>query len=133
MLKDIDFKKVVDTAIAVVPNGLEGEDVWSVYFINISNSFLKEVLIKSRGYGMVNERKVETSTLRHYLGDVPANASIKFEGLSGELIHLDNEFWVTFFKGDYLFDKKYVFVREVIKEENYVNIPFLDKQGVLIE
>lgn len=135
MLKDIDFRKVQDTAMAVVQEkvaGAEGGQAWNAYLINTGKDVLKSILVSSKGYGEINGQPVKTSQLRQFVEQMQPGSFFKVEEIREELLPLNNEFWVSFSKGDYLFDKKYVFVTEAIREENLVNIPHLDKPGVLI-
>ena len=106
MLKDIDFKKVEDTAIAVVP--MKEDDIWSVHVINLSDQKLTGVFISSIGYGKVEDRDVKTSPLRHMVGDLKPQSAVRIEGLNRDLLKLTNEFWISYKKDDYLYDKKYV-------------------------
>jgi hypothetical protein len=48
------------------------------------------------------------------------------------LFGLNNEFWVSFYLDKQIYDKKYVFLPETIKEENFTLIPVLNKHGVMI-
>jgi hypothetical protein len=45
---------------------------------------------------------------------------------------LDNSFMVTFFIGNTLYDKNYVFKAGTINENNTVEVPILFKEGVMI-
>ena len=130
MLKDIDFKKVEDTAIAAVP---KEDDIWSVYVLNRSTSILLGVFISSVGYGTIEDKNVRTTPLRHLVGDMEPNSAVKIEGLTKDLLQLTNEFWISYKKEDYLYDKKYVFVQESLTVDNLIYIPILDKEGVLIK
>ena len=132
MLKDIDFKKVEDTAMAIVPENDEGEKVWNAYLINTGQSTLHSLLINSTGYGEIDGKAVKTSKLRQYFEILPPGNFVKVEEIRDELLALSNEFWVSFSKENYLFDKKYVFVSESLRPENLVLVPVIEKEGVLI-
>ncbi len=135
MKKDIDIRKVEDVAVALVPRSPEEEDhdlFWDAYLINFKDEPIKSVLVNSRGYGEIDGEKRQTATFRHfweYLGPLDL---IKIEPVSKDLFQLANEFWVSFSHDDYLYDRKYVFVQGSLDEMHFTDIPFLDKQGVMI-
>lgn len=69
MKKDIDFSPVTGVKLAIAkietPNGIE----WNVYIINLNLIELKTVMITSKGYGILDGEKRQTSTLRHVIED----------------------------------------------------------------
>ncbi|MEZ5002770.1 MAG: hypothetical protein R2730_07020 [Chitinophagales bacterium] len=133
MLKDIDFKKVEDTAMAIIPEEEGNELVWNAYLINTGNSVIRSVLVNSKGYGEIEEKTVRTSSLRQFFEFIDAGSSVKVEEIREELLVLNNEFWVSFSKDGYLFDKKYVFVIDSLRDEHFIQVPVLQKRGVLIK
>ncbi len=129
MLKDIPNTKVENVAIAVIH---EGED-WNVYLINLSEMDLKNVLVSSKGYITHEDgSQTKTSELRHALGDVSAKSYAKVEPIIENVFGLHNQYWVSFFVNEEMLDKKYIFLAETIKKENFVNIPIINKKGVMI-
>lgn len=134
MRKDIHLPLVEDIAIAVIKEeNAEGEVQWNVYLLNLKEVPIEGVLVSSRGYGVKNGEKVQTSTLRHFLDVVPAKTFVKIEPIMEELFALGNEFWVSFYQDHAMYDKKYVFVAETIKEENFTLVPLINKRGVMIK
>ena len=133
MLKDIDFRKVEDTAMAIIPEQDGTEKVWNAYFINTGDSVIQSVLINSKGYGEIEEKAVKTSSLRQFFEYVEGQSSVKVEEIREELLALNNEFWISFSKDGYLFDKKYVFVTDSLRDEHLIDVPVLNKKGVLIK
>jgi len=135
MLKDIDFKKVTDLALAVVPDNdddVVASDQWKVYLINLRKEPITSVMVSSEGYGTVDGKEVKTSALRQFIEHLGAEQYIAIEIITEELTLISNQFWVSFYINGQLYDKKYVFVRESISEEFYTHIPLLDKKGVMI-
>ena len=129
MIKDIPQEKVTNVAIAVVQ---EGED-WNVYLINLKDTALENVLVSSKGYiTHENGSQTKTSELRHALGNVPPKSYVKIEPIIENIFGLHNQYWVTYFSENQLMDKKYIFLAETIKEENFVKIPIINKKGVMI-
>lgn len=129
MLKDIPNTKVENVAIAVIH---EGED-WNVYLINLSETDIKNVLVSSKGYITHEDgSQTKTSELRHALGDVSPKSYAKVEPIIENVFGLHNQYWVSFFVNEEMLDKKYIFLAETIKKENFVNIPIINKKGVMI-
>lgn len=133
MLRDIDFKRVTDLALAVTPESDSDEGSWKVYLINLKNEPITDVLVNSKGYGEVGEEEVKTSQLRQFIERIEPNGYVALELLTDELTKISNQFWVSFYINGELFDKKYVFVRESINEDFFTEIPVLDTRGVMIK
>lgn len=133
MKKDISPPQVVDIAVAVIKEENElSETEWNVYLINLKKEKIEGVLVSSQGYGSFNEETVRTSTLRHFLDEVGPHSFKKIEPILENLFGLSNEYWVSFYISKVMYDKKYIFLPESIKEENLIPIPYINKKGVLI-
>jgi hypothetical protein len=132
MLKDIPQLTVENIIVAVVREEEEGEMVWNVYIINLYPETVNGVIVSSVGYGQHKGEEVKTSVLRHLIGDIGSNDYGKIEPIMEDLFGLSNEFWVSFFLNNKMYDKKYIFLPETIKESHFVNIPVLNKPGVMI-
>lgn len=134
MKKDIAPPLVEDIAVAVVKEENEmNEAEWNVYLLNLKKETIEGVIVSSKGYGVFNNEEVKTSTLRHFLDSVKAQSFAKIEPVLENLFGLNNEYWVSFFLDKKMYDKKYIFLPETIKEENFTLIPFLNKKGVMIK
>ena len=133
MLKDIPQLSVENIVVAIIkePND-EGELVWNVYLINLYDQTIENVLVSSKGYGSYEGRDVKTSILRHLIGNIDPKDYAKIEPIMDNLFGLSNEFWVSFYKDKQIYDKKYIFLPESIKEDNFTMIPVLNKKGVMI-
>jgi len=132
MIKDIVFPEVEDIAVAVVQE-IEGLDEYNVYLINLKNTDIKNVLVTSTGYGVINEEHKKTSTLRHFFEEIKQHDFMTIEPITKEVFGLSNEYWVSFTLNNQLLDKKFVFLAETIVESNFVNVPIINKKGVLIK
>jgi hypothetical protein len=134
MKKDIEHPEVEDIAVAVVKEKNElGEENWYAYFLNLKNITVNNVLVTSRGYGVLDDEEIKTSTLRHFLEDVPPMSAMKIELIMDNVFGLNNEYWVSFYVGKTIYDKKYIFLPETIIEDNFTHIPILETQGVMIK
>lgn len=132
MKKDIELKKVEDIAMAVVPEEVDGEKEWFVYFLNLKAEPVVNVLIRSRGYGEIEEQRRETSTLRHLIERVEARSYAKVEIIKQDVFTFTNEYWVSFSHDSYLYDKKFIFVPESISPNLFTEVPLLETRGVMI-
>jgi hypothetical protein len=124
---------VENLAVAIVKEeNDEGEAEWNAYVINLYDTKIETVIVSSKGYGVFEGRDVKTSILRHVIGDIDPNDYARVEAIIPNLFGLNNEFWVSFYLNKQIYDKKYVFLPETIKEENFILIPVLNKPGVMI-
>jgi hypothetical protein len=120
-------------SIAIIPDGVENDREWNVYVVNTKNEEIKNVMITSNGYGEINNKKMQTSTLRWYFEKMAASSFAMIEPIMEEVFGLSNEYWVSYFANNVLYDKKFIFLPESIQEGNLVNIPVIQKKGILIK
>ena len=132
MKSDIEFPKVEKVGVCAVPHSVDGQTTWKVHVINMLDEAITNVLVSTRGYGKKEEDQVNTSTLRHYFEKVNANSSIGVEVIPEDLVGLNNQYWVSFYIGREIFDKKFIFLPDTLLEKNLVNLPVLDEKGILI-
>jgi hypothetical protein len=128
MIKDIPRPEVEDVLLAVVKYQ---EEDWKVYLLNRRDEILQNVMITSRGYGEKEGQEQKTSTLRHMLPQLEPKEYALIEPMDVSVFHLNNEYLVSYFIDKQLYDKKYIFVPDSIKDENLVYIKELDQKGVL--
>ena len=137
MKQDISFDPVEGVSIAIVPaadNALTpaGQPIWQVYLLNHNNFPLQNVIVNANGYGQqADGEKVRTSTLRYLFEEVLPRTAVPIEPLDPALFHLNNQYWVSYYHGARIFDKKYIFVSDSIVEANFTHIALLDQAGVL--
>lgn len=132
MRKDIVFPQVKGVSVAVVRKVNElNVNEWFVYLINKNNYILENVIVVSKGYGYENDEKRLTSTLRHGLGDVLEHSNVLIEPIDPSVFHLNNQYWVSYYIGGLVYDKKFIFVPESIVDQNLTLIPQLNLLGVL--
>jgi hypothetical protein len=126
--KDIQIPEVTDVEVAIVYeyNDIYKTDDWNVYIVNNKNVALEMMVIVSQGF---SETKT-TSLLRKKLDVLPANSFAKIELIQPELFKLNNRFQVTFFDGNTLYEKTFIFKENSIKEGVLRMIPELKKRGV---
>ncbi|CAA0152472.1 hypothetical protein [Tenacibaculum maritimum] len=129
MKKDIHIPEVTDVEVAVVYeyNDIYKTDDWNVYIINKKNVDLEMVVIVTQGF---NDTKI-TSLMRKKITVLPANSFAKVEFIQPELFALNNRFQVSFFEGNTLYDKTFLFEKGTIKEGALRMIKELNKKGIL--
>jgi len=131
MKKDIQIPEVTEVFMAIVKeyNEIFQCDDWNAYIINNKDVDLDMVLVVSKGYD--EDQLIETSLLRHKIEKLPAKSFAKVELMQEDVLKLSNFFNVTFFEGNSMFDKKYLFEKGTIKEGALRMIPLLNKRGIL--
>lgn len=129
MKKDIHIPKVQDVYIAVVNefNDIYKTQDWNAYIINDKDVDLEVVLIVTSGYS--NDKT--TSVFRKKLDVLPKKSYAKIELMPEELFAINNEFKVTFFEGNTMYDKTYLFRKNTINKNALQSIPLMDVKGVL--
>jgi len=134
MIKDLPENIVKDIAIAVALEKESAESkLWYVYLINLKKEPIENVLITSKGYGEKDGERVKTSTLRHMFPLVNNGASVLIEPIDEQTFGLNNEYWLSYYIGKNIYDKKFIFLPESIVEMNFIKLPVLNKLGVMIK
>lgn len=133
MKKDIPFLPVQGVNIAVSRQLNElGEYAWNVYLLNRNDFSLDNVFVRSKGYGInADGEREETSVLRHHIPAIEAGEWALIEPIMPEVFHLNNEYWVSYYIGSQVYDKKFIFVPDSIIDSNLVYIPQLKSEGIL--
>lgn len=135
MQKDIIIPKVENVYVAAVQEWNDDfmENSWYAYLVNDSDEKLEMAIVVSRAYGQINGEDRKTGTFRHAFKEVEPNSAVKIELLENNVLQLNNEFLVTFFIGDKLYDKSYVFRANTINDRAMTDVPVMNKRGVLLK
>ncbi|AMM50652.1 hypothetical protein TH61_04935 [Rufibacter sp. DG15C] len=132
MKKDIEFHAVEGVSVAIAQEVNElGQEEWNVFFINNNDLYLDNVMVASKGYGEHEGQEVKTSVLRHMFEQVGPKSSVQIEPIDPALFGITNEYWVSYYIGQTIYDKKFLFVPGSVVEENLIDISILNKRGVL--
>lgn len=131
MKKDIQIPAVKNVYIAVVKeyNDLYKTEDWNAYIINDKTVDLEVVLIVTSGYS----GDKTTSVFRKKLELLPQKSYAKIELMPEELFSLNNEFKVTFFIGNAMYEKTYLFRKNTINENALQSIPLMKPKGILVK
>jgi hypothetical protein len=134
MKKDIIISEVENVFIAAVQEWSDDfmEKVWYAYLVNDSDFNLDGVMIVSKAFGTIDGEMKKTSLLRHAYVDVPAVSVVKIEMLEKSVLVLNNEFMVTFFIGEKLYDRKFIFRANSITPDYVEEVPILFVDGVIV-
>ncbi len=136
MKNDIAFDPVEGVSVAIVPDdavALDNEQPgWQVYLLNHNSFALENVIVSSNGYGLDSSGEtVRTSTLRHVFPHVEAHSAVPIEPIDPGVFHLNNQYWVSYYRGAQIFDKKFIFVPDSIIAANLIPIALLGRDGIL--
>lgn len=135
MKKDITIPKVENVFLAAVQEWSDDfmEKVWYVYLINDSDFDLDSVMVVSKAYGTIRGEMKKTSLLRHAFVKVPSVSVVKVEMIEKNVLALTNEFSVTYFIGNTLYDKKFIFRTNTINERATEEVPILFVNGIVVK
>lgn len=126
------LKEAKDIDIAAVPETLiDGSIAWYIYIINKGANNINNVMIQSNGRGEIDAWPVKTSTLRHFIDSIPAGEFSKVEMLVEEVFFLENQYWVSYYIGQTIFDSQLTFAPDTISIDNCQSIEILNMDGVL--
>ena len=135
MKQDIPFDPVAGVSIAIVPDeeAAPGVPAWAVYLLNANSFALTTVLISAEGYGtQPSGEAVRTSTLRYHLEAIAPHSATLVELIDPAVFHLTNQYWVSYYQEDRIFDKKFIFVPDSIVLANCIPLALLaGRPGVL--
>lgn len=131
MKKDIEIPKVEGVYMAVVNefNAIYKTDDWNAYIINDKDVDLDMVIIVSEGYSATKK----TAIFRKRIDKLPAKSYAKVELMQEDLFALNNSFKVSFFEGNSMMDKTYVFRKNTINVKALQPLPLMDVKGVLVK
>ena len=134
MKKDITIPEVENVFLAAVQEWSDDfmEKVWYAYLVNDSDFQLDSVMVVSKAFGTLDGEMKKTSLLRHAFPEIPAVSVVKIEMLEKSVLVLNNEFMVTYFIGNTLYDKKFIFRAQTITPDYVEEVPILFVDGVIV-
>ena len=132
MKKDIKIPSAQGVYMAIIYdyNKVFKTNDWNVYLINDKDVAIEMVLIVSHGF----DQDIKSSTMRHKLESLPAKSGAKIELMQDEVLKLNNEFKLSFFAENTLYEKTFLFKKNTIKESALRTIKILDnKKGIIVK
>lgn len=135
MKDELKGPKVENVSVAIVEVLVENEKVYYAYLLNLREDIMEGIIVSTTGYGENAQtgQKIKTSTLRHCIELLLPNEAAKIEPIMPEVFGLSNEYWVSFWVNDVMYDKRFVFPTESICSENMQMIKILGHKGVIIK
>jgi hypothetical protein len=135
MKEELLGPKVENVGVAVIQSiNEDNEKEYTVYLISLRDDIMEGIIVASTGYGenTTTGEKIKTSTLRHGIEVLLPNEIAKIEPIMPDVFGLSNEYWVSFWVEDVLYDKRYVFPAESLIEENFKYLEVFKRKGVLL-
>ncbi|HAF77352.1 MAG TPA: hypothetical protein DCG42_08520 [Maribacter sp.] len=129
MKKDIEIPVAKDVYVAMIREWNKEflDKDWNAYIINDRNTPIEMTMVVSKGY----DKDRKSSTMRHGIGDMQPKSFRKIEVVQEDVLGLNNEFFVTFYADNKLYEKRFVFEKNTVKENNLVQIQLIDKEGIM--
>ncbi|MDC1361678.1 hypothetical protein N8203_01060 [Crocinitomicaceae bacterium] len=135
MKDELKGPKVENVSVAIIELLVENEKVYYAHLLNLRDDIMEGIIVSTTGYGENAQTgdKIRTSTLRHCIELLLPNEAAKIEPIMPEVFGLSNEYWVSFWVNDIMYDKRFVFPAESICSENMQMINTLGQKGVIIK
>lgn len=134
MKHDIIIPEVENVFLAAIHQWNEDfmEKMWTVFIVNDSDFDLDGVMVVSKAFGTIDGEMKKTSLLRHAFQHIPTVSVIKIELIEKSVLALNNEFMLTYFIGDTLYDKKFIFKKNFFSDLPLEEVPILFEEGIII-
>lgn len=131
MKKDIAIPEVSGVHLLALrePHEEMENPVWNIYLWNKGATDLETVIVVLRGAS--DDKK--TSVMRRTLQKLEPGSYAKLEFLPDELLHFRNEYLVTFFMGNTMYEKDFVLEPGDISEEKIASVSLPGIQGILFD
>jgi len=108
------------------------ENCWYAYLLNATNEPLEMAMIVSRAYGLIDGEERNTMSLRHAFAKVETQTAIRIEFLENKVLELNNEFLLSYFLGNKMFDKKFIFNANSINVNAQIDLLVVIKLGIMV-
>lgn len=133
MKADIIIPKVENVHVVAIQEWSDDfqENCWYAYLLNATNETLEMAMIVSRAYGLIDGEQRNTMSLRHAFAKVEPQTAVRIEFLENNLLQLNNEFMLSYFIDNKMFDKKFIFKTNSINEKGQSDLPVIGKRGVI--
>lgn len=112
----------------------KANEEYAVYLVNDRRDIMEGIIVTSVGFGenMQSGEALKTATLRHSLEVLLPEEYAKIELIIPEVFGLYNEYWVSFWIDEVLYDKKFLFLPDSIKIEDLAVLPRFNKRGIFL-
>jgi hypothetical protein len=131
MKKDIVVPEASGVGIAMVPDMDDKKQrIWSAYLVNQRESTLYNVFIQVSAKGEVRGEEQKTASVRFYVESLEPKKAKKIEVVLHQATKLANQYWISFFDNEVLYDKKVVFAPGSITGANLAMLEVLNLRAV---
>jgi hypothetical protein len=95
---------------------------------------MEGIIVASTGYGThpTTGENIKTSTLRKGIEVMMPGEAARIEPIMPDLFGINNEFWVSFWVHETMFDKRFVFEAGSINPQEFKLIPTLNAKGIIL-
>lgn len=124
MRKDIIIPPANHIALIAVQ---DETGAWMMHIGNQSNETIKNIMITSHGSDTAG---VSSSTLRHFIEVLEPKTHVPFETIVEEVFVLNNSFFVTYYIGNTIYDKEYIFEANSIDPSQTVWVELMQCRGI---
>ena len=134
MRKDIEIPEVKNVYVAALEvTDEQGDTTWWMHLINDTDGPLENILVQSKGYSDLETKGGKsTATLRKMVKVLPSPSSSPLAPLLPSLFAFFTAYWVSFFEGGQMKDRKYIFGPGTIDMAFSEPLPVLKSKGILI-
>jgi hypothetical protein len=135
MRADLLGPKVENIALALVELPIENaEPEYIVFLINNRDDIMEGIIVTSTGFGThpISGESIKTSTLRKGIEVMVPGEVARIEPIMPDLFAINNEFWVSFWVHETMYDKRFVFEAGSIDPKEFKLIPALHAKGMLL-
>jgi hypothetical protein len=133
MRKDIEIPEVKDVYVIAIKEWNDDfmENCWYAYLLNNTEQPIEMAMVVSSAHGIINNQEKKTATFRHAFKTIAPQTAAKVELLENNILQLQNEFAVTYFLENKLFEKTYILEPNFVSDKNQQMIPGIEKMGIM--
>ena len=135
MRADLLGPNVENIALALVELPIENaEPEYIVFLINNRDDIMEGIIVTSSGFGVhpTTGESIKTSTLRKGIEVMIPGEVARIEPIMPDLFAISNEFWVSFWVDEIMYDKRFVFEAGSINPKEFKLIAALHAKGILL-
>lgn len=131
MKKDIEIPKAEGVKLLAVKEFHKelGEKVWNIFLYNAGSRVMDTVMIVLRG----SSEDRQTSVMRKSLNRLEPGSYARLEFLREELLGFKNEYLITYFDQDKMYEKNFLLAPGTIKEDHIKPIEETGLSGIVFD
>ena len=132
MRKDIDIHDDFYLALAFIPVPAAEQEPpqWEAFIYNAKQQPLEHVIINVSAMGIIDGVEKETGTMRFYIEKMEPESYKKFEILLHDTLLLQNTYWISFYQGNEIGEKKLHVQLSEQWADDLTLLPLIDRAGI---